>query len=45
MVAVSTAGRCAVTTAGAYTVGKIVGGSSGAANRVLSVRLDNIGTT
>lgn len=41
----SSVGQASTQNTGAYAVGRVVAGSSGAANRVLSVRLDNIGTT
>lgn len=45
LVQASSVGQAEPLTAGAYCVGRVVAGSSGAANRVLSIRIENIGTT
>lgn len=45
LVATSTAGYAIPPSAGHYTVGRIVNGSSGGAGRILSVQIDPIGTT
>jgi hypothetical protein len=44
-VAASSVGYAVAATGGAHRIGQIVAGSSGAAGRVLSVLLGNIGTT
>ena len=44
-VAASSVGYAVPTSAGDYRVGTVVAGSSGAANRIVSVLVDNIGTT
>lgn len=43
--ATSTSGRATAVGAGEYTIGRIVFGSSGSTDRVLSVNLEPIGTT
>lgn len=45
LVAASSIGRVAAPGAGGYTVGRVVGGSSGSTGRLLSVLLQPIGTT
>lgn len=45
LVQASSVGQAEPLTAGAYAVGRVIAGSSGAANRVLSIRIENIGTT
>lgn len=44
-VAASSVGYAVPTSAGAYRVGTVLAGSSGGANRIVSVLVDNIGTT
>ena len=38
-------GRAKATTGGSYRIGQVIAGSSGAAGRILSVLISNIGTT